>query len=277
MKILIGCLSFKTFTGSEVSFFELATGLRDLGHDVSIFSTKTGSPLTDSLGEHITIEDSQSILNKSFDLVLFSHGSSIWNTIKNADTNKFINIIRSEVLSLEQPVIDDSINTYVSIRPSIQSYLLNTYNIESKLIYNPFDVSRFNTDINSKTLSDRRVVLFPGSLDYLRIKPVEFLLNLSELQNFKVIHVGRCDYNISHDNFETHPSTNKMETYYADCDIVSGIFLGRTSIEGLLCGKKVYQFDVDERGNILKHYWHTEDNLSKFDKSLVAEQYVNLN
>ena len=37
MNILLSCLSFKNFTGSEIYFYELATALQDLGHQVSVF------------------------------------------------------------------------------------------------------------------------------------------------------------------------------------------------------------------------------------------------
>ena len=102
------------------------------------------------------------------------------------------------------------------------------------------------------------------------------MLDLSEKQNFKVMHVGRNDYSTVHPNFITHESTWRVEKYYRQCEIVSGIFLGRTSIEGLLCGKRVLQFDVDTKGNIKKVYWHTEDNLEKFNKKHVAKSIIDL-
>ena len=120
------------------------------------------------------------------------------------------------------------------------------------------------------------MVLFPGSLDYLRYKPLRYLLDLSEKQNFKVLHVGRSDYSTVHPNFATIEPTWSVETYYKQCDIVSGIFLGRTSIEGLLCSKRVLQFDVDNMGNIKKVYWHTEEELDKFDKHNVVKQFLNV-
>jgi hypothetical protein len=275
INILIGCYSFKSFTGSEVSFYELAIGLRELGHTVSIYSLNIGDPLVKKV-EGITIENELSLNKKFFDVVIFSHGPVLWGTLKNIKANKFINVIRSEVLPLEEPVIDKKVTAYVSIRPSIQSYLYTKYNIDSKLIYNPFDTSRYNKRLGKDRSRENRVVLFPGSLDYLRIQPIQFLLKMSDQQKYIVRHVGRCDYNIQHHNFETHSPTDKMEEFYAECDIVSGIFLGRTSIEGILCGKKVYQFDVDEKGNILKHYWHTERDLGKFDKLVVAKQYTEI-
>ena len=143
------------------------------------------------------------------------------------------------------------------------------------MIYNPFDLQRFNCQSCKKNSNAKdRVVLFPGSVDYLRYKPLKYLLNLSEKQNFKVIHVGRDDYNIQHSNLKSYKPVWDIERYYKQCDIVSGIFLGRTSIEGLLCGKRILQFDVDKKGDIKQVYWYTANNLQKFNKHMIVKQFL---
>lgn len=274
MNILLSCLSFKEYTGSEIYFYELATALREAGHSVHLFSPIHGQPLCDRVKD-IRFEDRYSVDNLEYDLTIFSHGNVVWEYIKNVRTKKMINVVHSEVLELEQPLIDSKVDTYVGIRPSIVDFIKTKVSPEAvKLIYNPFDFNRFNPDNCKKTKKKDKVVLFPGSLDYLRYKPLRYLLDLSEKQNFKVIHVGRNDYSTVHPNFSTYESTWDIEKYYRRCDIVSGIFLGRTSIEGLLCGKKVLQFDVDNTGVIKKVYWHTEPDLEKFNKHSVVSQFV---
>ena len=275
MNVLLACLSYREFTGSELYFYELSTALRDQGHGVSIFSPFIGDPLK-SKTRGINFVDRKKVCTEEYDLVLFSHGNSIWEYLKNITANKFINIIHSEVIDLEEPLLDSKISSYVGIRPSIVEYVKKKIlNKPVNLIYNPFDLKRFNPDNCKKYSSVKdKVVLFPGSLDYLRYKPLKYLLDLSEKQNFKVVHVGRNDYSTTHPNFATYPPTWKVEEHYRGCDVVSGIFLGRTSIEGLLSGKKVFQFDVDKAGKINKTYWHTEDDLSKFDKHTVAQKIV---
>ena len=54
MNILLACLSYRQFTGSEIYFYELSSALREAGHDISIYSPfRVGpddhpdSPLTD--------------------------------------------------------------------------------------------------------------------------------------------------------------------------------------------------------------------------------------
>jgi len=275
VNILLSCLSYREYTGSEIYFYELSTALRSAGHTVSIFSPFVDGPLR-ARTNNIKFPNKDEILKETYDLVLFSHGKVIWEYLKDVKTNKLINIIHSEVIDLEEPVDDSRVSLYVGIRPSIVEFIkskIPTANI--KLIYNPFDFNRFNTQKCKKKKSVKdNVVLFPGSLDYLRYKPLKYLLELSEKQNFKVLHVGRSDYSTVHPNFATTEPTWNVEKYYKQCDIVSGIFLGRTSIEGLLCGKKVLQFDVDNKGTIKKVYWHTEEELDKFDKHIVIKSFL---
>ena len=277
MNILLCCLSYREYTGSEIYFYELSTALHSANHNVSIFSPFVDNPLRDRTKD-ISFPGKEEIKKETYDMVLFSHGKVIWEYIKDVKTNKLINIIHSEVIDLEEPVDDSRINLYVGIRPSIVNFIkgkIPAANI--KLIYNPFDFTRFNPQRCKKKKSVKnKVVLFPGSLDYLRYKPLKYLLGLSEKQNFKVLHVGRSDYSTVHPNFATIEPTWNVEKYYKQCDIVSGIFLGRTSIEGLLAGKKVLQFDVDKTGTIKKVYWHTEDNLEKFNKINIVKQFINV-
>ena len=253
MKILISCLSFRNYTGSELYFYELSSALKSFGHSVSIYSPFIDLPLRDKTAD-ISFPSKETIISTEYDLVIFSHGNVTWEYIKDVKAKKFINVVHSEVLELEQPLIDNKVDVYVGIRPTIVELLEKTITDKPvRLIYNPFDLTRFNPQKCKKRKDIRdKVVLFPGSLDYLRYKPLKYLLDLSEKQNFKVLHVGRSDYSTIHPNFTSHEPTWEVEKYYKQCDIVSGIFLGRTSIEGLLCGKKVLQFDVDSSGLIQK-------------------------
>ncbi len=276
MRILLACLSYREFTGSEIYFYELGSALKDAGHDVSIYSQFTNGPLVDKTAD-ISFPTKDTITRENYDLLIFSHGRIIWEYIKDVKAKKVINVIHSEVIDLEQPVINDKIDLYVGIRPTIVDYV-SSFDINKpvKLIYNPFDLKRFNPkNCKKKNKNKEKVVLFPGSLDYLRYQPLRYLLDLSVKQNFKVLHVGRNDYSTVHPNFTTQEPRWDVETLYKECDIVSGIFLGRTSIEGLLAGKRVLQFDVDKTGKIKKVYWHTEKDLDKFDKNKVALKFIN--
>jgi len=118
MKILLGCLSFKNFTGSEIYFYELANGLKELGHEVHLYARFYGEPLTNKC-KNIVFETKDTIFKQTFDKVIFSHGLVIWDDIKHVVSDEFINVLHSEVLDLEKPIINASIKRYVGIRPSI--------------------------------------------------------------------------------------------------------------------------------------------------------------
>ena len=71
MKILIGCLLFREFTGSEMYVFELAKNLQKLGCDVTITSPHIGGPLTDlALSLGIKVHNIKvPFTNKNYDII----------------------------------------------------------------------------------------------------------------------------------------------------------------------------------------------------------------
>ena len=267
MKVLLCCLQYRTFTGSELYFYELSQGLQDLGCEVSLISPRIGEPLRSKTSgvRFVSLVEAR---KEYFDHIIFSHGAAVWGALKNLRAKFITNVLHSEIIKMEAPVHDERIDRYIGVRPSIVEHA----SVRCDLVYNPFDRGRFNPQIGD---GDLNVICFPGSLDYLRIKPIQHLLLNSEHQGFQVLHVGRKDYEISHPNFSSQPATWEIEKYYASCGVVAGIMLGRTTIEGLLCGRKALQFDVDEAGEIKRVYWHHETNLDKFDRKTVATLLIN--
>lgn len=279
MKVLITCLSYNSRTGSELYFYELAHALHNAGCDVTIAPLKSGDLVKHT---HADIKIIQHIhVETQYDMIVFSHAVATYDIIKHIKCKKIINVIHSEVIQRwEDPVLGHDDITYVTIRPAIQKFIKQQYGINSHLIYNPFNLDIYN-EINCKKVDrlNEKIVLYPGTLNYLRIKPLLRLLDMSLEQNFKVIHVGNLDrINVpTHVNLEHNRETNDMVSYYKQCDIVAGILLGRTSIEGLLSGKKVFQFDVNTQGDIIKNYWYKhETSLDVFDRNFVAKQILEL-
>ena len=101
MRILLACLSYREFTGSEIYFYELGSALRDAGHDVSIYSQFTNGPLVNKTTD-ISFPTKDTITKENYDLLIFSHGRIIWEYIKDVKAKKVINVIHSEVIDLEQ-------------------------------------------------------------------------------------------------------------------------------------------------------------------------------
>jgi hypothetical protein len=67
--------------------------------------------------------------------------------------------------------------------------------------------------------------------------------------------------------------THSVEGYIHNCSETAGILLGRTTIEGWMCGKKGWIYDVDNEGNIKsKKLFDIPDDLDKFYSSNVTKK-----
>jgi glycosyltransferase involved in cell wall biosynthesis len=314
IKVLLSSLFFKTFTGSEMYVYELARGLKRLNCDVTVLSDIDGPlsklanqqgiktlPFTNPPGYKMgdgkwgmntpqgVVPSQPNMLYKisdvNFDIIHVQH-----NPISSRVCDMYPNIpkistIHSEVIDLENPYIHDSIQKYICIRPEIQSHIVENFNIDESItgvIYNPIDTKRFNTT-NTKNYP---YVLFVGTIDYLREKTIRDLVDYSKSINKELWLVGENKSNylselleISH--VKHFQSTNKVEEYVKNCSETAGILLGRTTIEGWLCGKPGWIYNVDSAGNIIEKKKHeVPSDVNKFNSDEVAkkikEEYIKI-
>ncbi len=278
MKILISCLSFKSYTGSELYVYELAKELIK-EHDVDIISNIGGdlvdkveefgvkcydikSPPNYSLGDGVSkiIKNGKTELTKKdkfyktstdtkYDLMLLNH-PAISKVILDLYDAPAINIIHSEVLpEYEHPIEHPNIKSYIAIRPKIKDYLIKEWGIESekiKVVYNPIDIDRFN----KVDVEDNGYVLFVGSYDYLRIHAISDLIKYSKSVGKELWLLGRDYPNFLEPWVKTFPPTWDVESYVKNASEVASVMLGRTVFEGWLCGKPARIYDINNRGNI---------------------------
>jgi len=196
-----------------------------------------------------------------------------------------ISTIHSEVIELENPVLNDTIKKYICIRPEIQEHIVNKFNINknnTEVIYNPIDCERFNT----KNTSDNNYVLFVGTLDYLREKTIKDLVGYSKSigKEFWIVGENKSTYLdelLLNNHVKYYNATNKVETFVKNCSETAGILLGRTTIEGWMCGKPGWIYNVDESGYILnKERFDIPNDISKFNSLEVAkkikEEYIKI-
>jgi glycosyltransferase involved in cell wall biosynthesis len=196
-----------------------------------------------------------------------------------------ISTIHSEVIELENPVINETIKKYICIRPEIQNHISVNFNIpisDTEVIYNPIDVDRFNT----KNTKDSGYVLFVGTLDYLRETTIKDLVEYSKSINKEFWIVGENKSNylddlLKYDHVKYHSATNSVESFVKNCSETAGILLGRTTIEGWLCGKPGWIYNVDESGYILnKERFDIPEDVSKFNSLEIAkkikEEYIKI-
>jgi len=307
LKILLSCLFFKTFTGSEVYVYELARTLVGLGHDVTVLSD-VGKPLEDmakrlgiktySLKEPpgFKLGDGKWSLNTPQGMVVSTPNTMYKVSEVNFDiihvqhepTTNFIcqlypnipkiSTIHSEVISLEKPVINDTIREYICIRPEIQQHIIDVYEIpkdKTSVIYNPVDKNRFS----NKNTNVENAVLFVGSIDYLRENTIKDLISYSKENGKELWLVGDNKSNYLQDILKnTHVkyfnSTWKTEDFIKRASETAGILLGRTTIESWFCGKPAWIYKVDSSGNILDKNLITppsNEELNKFDSNVVVE------
>ena len=306
LKVLLSCLFFKTFTGSEMYVYELARGLKKLNCDVTVLSDINGplSQLAKQQGiKVVSFQDAPGyklgdgkwgfntpqgfqpsqinmmykVSEVNFDIIHTQHTpvtNQICGMYPNVDK---ISTIHSEVIELENPVIHESIKKYVCIRPEIQDYIIDKFNIEkenTEVIYNPIDNNRFNT----KNTKDDNYILFVGTIDYLRENTIRDLVTYSKEVGKELWLVGENKSNyldelLTNQHVKYFNATNKVETFVKNCSETAGILLGRTTIEGWMCGKLGWIYNVNELGEILnKKRFDIPKDISKFESIEVAKK-----
>jgi glycosyltransferase involved in cell wall biosynthesis len=306
LKILISCLLFKEFTGSEMYVYELAKNLIKDGHDVSILAAHINGPLT-VLGKQLGIKiydfdsppgfklgDGKWSLNTpegvivskpnfyyklsevSFDIIHTQHTPITQFMVNFYPNIKKISTIHSEIIPQEKPIIHDSIIGYVAIRPEIKEYLINEFNIDKdkiEVIYNPIDETKFKP----KNTKSENSVLFVGTIDNIRKNTIFDLIEYTKENNKELWLVGDNKSNyisevLQHNHVKHYKSTVNVETYIHRCSETAGILLGRTTIEGWMCNKPGWIYNVDSLGNIQsKKLYEVPNDLDKYKSSKVVE------
>lgn len=283
LKILMACLNFKTFTGSEVYVYELAKSLVKKGHDVTVVS-EIGGPLTE-LAKKVGIKvmslqeppgyklgDGKWVLNTpqgpqvSIPNTMYKISDVKYDLIhvQHTPISKFmcdlypqiekISTIHSEVIDLEHPYIHESIKHYICIRPQIQNYVVDTFEIpkeKTSVIYNPVDENRFKPT----NIPEKNAALFVGTIDYLRENTIRDLIEQTRNEGieFWLLGQNKSDYldeilqngHVKHFN----PVWN-TEKYIQQVKYTAGVLLGRTTIESWMCGKPAYIYNVDSNGHV---------------------------
>ena len=306
IKVMISSLFFKNFTGSEMYIYELSKSLVKLNCDVTVVSDTNGPlssmankhgiktlPLTEPPGYKLgdgkwgvnTNEGFQvsqqnmmyKISEVDFDIIHLQHKPITERFVSMYPNVPKVSTIHSEVIELEEPVIDESILKYISIRPEIKEKIVSQNNIKEELvevIYNPIDNNRFN-NLNTK---DNGYVLFVGTIDYLREQSIRDIADYAKEKGKELWLVGDNSSNylpelLSQPHIKHFDATNKVEHYVKNCSETAGILLGRTTIEGWMCGKPGWIYDVDESGIVLGKTFHeVPKDIDKFSSMEVAKK-----
>lgn len=314
LKVLLGVLNFRGLTGSEVSTLELAKGLSQKGCDVSVISTSvspeferickkykiktytTNNPPGYLMGDGVKILNTPQgqvktekgryykLTNADYDIIQTNHKPITEFLLNLYPEHKFVTVVRSEVIDLENPVKDERVKHYIAIRPSIKKYINENFDVpndEIDVIYNPFDTKRFTPKESPK--NDKETILFVGTMDYLRKRPIEDLIQKCNEEDKILWLVGKDtmgyagEYSEQYENVIYFGESDKVEDFYHKCDVTAGILLGRTTIEGYLCGKPGWIYYVDKEGNIKdKEFTQVPDNLEIFESEYSINKFKHI-
>ena len=221
---------------------------------------------------------------KEFDIIHVNHkpiGEIVLQLYPNTPA---VMHVRSEVIpTFEEPIVNPVIKRYISIRETVTEYI-KTFGITDDQIVtidNPFDSTRFNTDYKP-VKNEKEVVLFIGTLDYLREMLIRDQIILTKENNQELWIIGADNGGLSGD-FASHEHVtylgvkSNVEEYIKKCDYTAGIFKGRTTIEGFLCGKQGWIYTVDKEGNILnRELTAVPTDIQKYRSDFSAEQVFKL-
>ena len=146
------------------------------------------------------------------------------------------------------------------------------------VVYNPIDYKRFKP---VETKNDKPVVLFVGTLDYLREQTLLDLITTTKEEGKDLWIVGKENGVLAADligdntHVTYHGPSGTVEKFVQKCDETAGILLGRTTIEGWLCGKAGWIYDVDSSGQIKGKKLHqVPDDIEKFRADNVAQEII---
>lgn len=310
IKVLIGCINFANHTGSELYVYELAKELIKQGCDVSVCS-QLGDPLAKKA--HIagvklyniqeppgykmgdgqwTLETAEGpvvsvknhlykIQDIQFDILHLNHKPITEHLLRLFPDTETICTIHSEVIDLEHPVIHPQIKKYIAIRPEIKDFLIDRFEISGDMIdvvYNPIDYTRFKpTPSNNKVPT----VLFVGTMDYLREQAIRDLIETTKSEGKDLWLVGKengikvSDLIANNTHVTYYGPSWKVEDFVKKCDETAGILLGRTTIEGWLCGKAGWIYDIDASGQVKgKKLYDIPSDVDKFRSDNVAKEII---
>jgi len=309
IKVLLSCLNFRTFTGSELYVYELAKSLLKLNCSVTVIS-QIGGPLTDmakKLGiKCLSFEESpgfklgdgkwgfntpegfklatENVLYRvsevDYDIIHMQHKPVAERMIQFYPEIDKIYSIHSEVIELEDPIKHESIKKYISIRPEIKDHIISKFEIPEEsveVIYNPIDNEKFKP----KQSKVQNSVLFVGTIDYLRRETIMDLIDRTREEGKELWLVGEDKSNylpaiLQETHVKHFPATWNVEKYILECTETAGIQLGRTTIEGWLCGKPGWIYKVDSGGFILSKERHEPPtDIEKYFTLNVAQQIKN--
>ena len=279
MKILIPVISFHYLTGAELYVYELARELMRRGHRVTVAAMQVdGEMAAPAKAAGIRAFRFEDVPRETFDLIHANEAIPTQWALEQWPGTPILCSVHSQY-PCEAPVADGRIRHYICVRPEVQEKITRVDGVpaeKTSVIYNPIDFTRFHSGV-PEPLHSRRV-LFCGTIDPLRKKSIQDLIQRSVGEGFTLRMVGRKadEYDGYIEglppNVCWYDKTWDIENHVRWCDETAGILLGRTTIEGWACGKPGWIYAIDLAGNIKSRMLHEPPDMERFDNRHVVDQ-----
>jgi len=283
MKILIGCLFFRQYTGSELYCLYLAKELKRRGFDVTVAGMYIHLPITSEATFYgiKVVELSQLTGDEQFDVIHCQHKPVTEHLCQLYPTTPKVMTIHSIVYDLERPVKHDSIKHYVAIANHERDFIISNYGIPAgkvSTIYNPVDSSKFNKE----NTTEDNFVLLAGTVDYMRKQMIYDAAQWARDNGKRFVLIGYdhgdylSDLRKSRDIIYYQPIPN-IEMMVKSCHIACGLFIGRTTIEAWMCGKSVLSYKFNASGGIVsREVLAPPSDIDLYSSDRVAESLINI-
>lgn len=276
MHILYACQDFDHLSGSPLYVYECAREMRKLGHQVTIVSNHGGGIARRARSLGIRLAGWDELPIAGVDVLHVQQPEPSRRAIAAHPGFPAVATIHSELV-YEEPYQHPAIRTYVCIRPSIQAHVVarGIPVDRTRVVYNPVDAGRFHPV--PMPLGRRRKVLFVGTIDTLRRAAILDLRARSAAEGFdlRIVGLQREGYlrSVAPGNTTVGAPRWDVEREIAQCHETAGILLGRTTIEGWMCGRPGWIYDVDATGAIRSVALHpVPPDVGKFDSARVASE-----
>lgn len=256
MNIVLALSNYLRLTGSEIYVYELARALSERDCTVTILANGIGGVIKKKTQDmNIKMYNFFDHPALTPDVVHCSQPGPTAYCLKVFPNTPHVVTIHSHLI-YEEPIIHTRVKHYICVRPEIEEAVLTRYpqlKGKTSVIYNGVDTYRFNNDGDPHKNS----VLFVGTNDHLRAQVIRDLEARCKKDGKELVLVGEGFPN---------PPVWDIERYVKDCSETAGIYMGRTTIEGWMCGKPGWIYDVDENGAIKDiAYTQPPKDLTMFD------------
>lgn len=257
LRILLAGWDFETLTGGPMYNYNLAKGLKELGHDVVCAGEKAGGIIKERLNEigcQVYKIDEKNKWSGRYDLVVISE--NIPEFLNGVSCDNIYNFCHSKH-ELDKPINDVRITGYLYPRKQVADH----WKLNGTIIPIPIDFSKFHNNLRPR---ERYTIVCPATIDRLRKPMFLNLINRARMNpKIDVWIVGKDHGGLDGvkypNNVRVFNETPFPEKFINQADEVAGIFIGTTTIEAWAADKKTSVYD--ELGN-----WHYEDKPKDFEK-----------